>query len=390
MPDTLTLLWLPILLTLGVLLLILAANLAVLPRLASHAPPEGDSAPRVAVLVPARDEAANIEACVRSLLSQRYEPYEVWVYDDGSTDATPEILARLAAEDTRLHIVTAQEEPPPGWLGKAHALWRLYANVRQKGTPDYLLFTDADVVWEPDALGRAVGAARGLDAGLLSVFPRQITLTWAERLAVPLFLHWAVYQFLPLPLAHTRRTGPAFAAANGQFMLFRRGAYDSFDGHEAVRGDVLEDVGLARATKRAGYSAYLADGDALVRTRMYNGPGEVWRGYSKNAYAFFGYTPLFGVIGVLVLAGLYVLPMPLALVGGLTGNQQMIWLALAQYALGVLPRLLLAFRFHYGVLGAFLHPVGVAYQIAILANSMVWAHTGRGAWKGRTPKLRPK
>jgi hypothetical protein len=153
---------------------------------------------------------------------------------------------------------------------------------------------------------------------------------------------------------------------------------------------VLEDVGLARAAKKAGYSAYLADGGSLVRTRMYNGPGEVWRGYSKNAYAFFGYSPLFGVIGVLMLAGLYVLPLPLAIVGGLMGNLEMVWLALAQYALGVIPRLLLALRFRYGILSAFMHPVGVAYQIAILANSMVWAHTGRGAWKGRSPKIGPR
>jgi chlorobactene glucosyltransferase len=342
-------------------------------------------APLVAILVPARDEEANIEACLASLLAQEYPRFEVWVYDDASTDRTGEIAARIAAASGgKLRVVTGRAGPPPGWLGKANACHRLYAAMREQSSPDYVLFTDADVVLQPGALAHALAAASGLDAGLLSIFPMQVTVSLAERLAVPLLLHWAVYTFLPLPAAHARRSSPAFAAANGQFMLFRREAYEAFEGHEAVRSEILEDVALARATRRAGYGAMLADGGDLVRTRMYRGAVEVWNGYSKNAYAFFGYSPFFLAVGVLVLAALYLAPIAFMLVGALSGDWLLFGLAAAQYMLAVGARLLLSVRFGYRPLDALLHPVAVVYLIAIELNSMRWALTGKSAWKGRS------
>ncbi|HEX8221133.1 MAG TPA: glycosyltransferase family 2 protein, partial [Chloroflexia bacterium] len=273
------------LVTLAVLLSLLgmvAVNLRVLPRIQRFRPPQSD-APLVAILVPARDEEANIEACLTSLLAQEYARFEVWVYDDASTDRTGEITARVAAKSGgRLRVVTGQSGPPPGWLGKAHACHSLYGAMRERSSPDFVLFIDADVVLQPGVVGHAVGTAGARDAGLLSIFPMQVTGSMAERLAVPLLLHWTVYTFLPLPAAHSRRSGPAFTAANGQFMLFRRETYEDFGGHQAVRSEILEDVALARATRRAGYRAILADGGALVRTRMYRGAREVWHGYSKN------------------------------------------------------------------------------------------------------------
>ena len=374
------------------LLGILLVNLLILPRLADYAPLDGKTAPTVTVLIPARNEEAKIESCLLSILGQDYSNYEVWLYDDGSTDRTPEITARLAAEHPHLRITAATEEPLPGWLGKAHACHRLYLAMRAERQPDYLLFTDADVVFEPGALSHAVAAIENVvqnkpnshsAIGLLSAFPRQITGSWAERLAVPLFLHWAVYTFLPLPLAFTQRTGPLYAAANGQFMLFRREAYEACGGHEAVRAEILEDVALARAVKRAGYRALLADGGPLIRTRMYNGAGEVWRGYSKNAYSFFGYSPFFAGVGVATLLTLYVAPLPLTLYATLSSQLSLLTLSLAQYALGILPRVLLAARFRYRMWDALLHPIGVLFQIAILLNSAWWTHAKRGIWKGR-------
>jgi chlorobactene glucosyltransferase len=366
------------------LLGMVAVNLRVLPRIQRFQPPQA-GAPLVAILVPARDEEANIEACLASLLAQHYPHFEVWVYDDASTDRTGEIAARLAsASGGRLRVVTGQSGPPAGWLGKAHACYRLYGAMRERSSPDYVLFTDADVVLQPGALGHAVGAASGLGAGLLSIFPMQVTGSMAERLAVPILLHWTVYTFLPLPIAHSTHSRPAFAAANGQFMLFRQESYDAFGGHEAVRSEILEDVALARATKRAGYGAILADGGALVRTRMYRGAREVWHGYSKNAYAFFGYSPFFLAIGVLALAALYVAPVAFMLLGAVSGDWGLFGLTAAQYLLAVSARLLLSFRFGYRAADAFLHPVAIIYMIAIELNSMRWALTGKSAWKGRS------
>ncbi|HEX8599086.1 MAG TPA: glycosyltransferase [Chloroflexia bacterium] len=366
------------------LLGILAVNLWVLPRIERYRLRTAD-APLVAVLVPARNEEANIEACLMSLLAQDYPNFEVWVYDDASTDRTGEIADRLATRSSgRLRVVRGHIEPPQGWLGKANACHQLYAAMRQQTSPDYVLFTDADVTVLPGALSHAAGAARQLDAGLLSIFPVQTTGSLAERLAVPILLHWTVYTFLPLPLAHSRRSGPAFAAANGQFMLFRREAYEAFGGHEAVRSEILEDVALARATKRAGYRAVLADGGPMMRTRMYGGAREVWNGYSKNAYAFFGYSPIFLAVGVLALTALYVAPLAFMAVGVLSGDWLLFGVAFAQYLLAVGARLLLSFRFGYSALDAFLHPVAIIYVIAIELNSMRWAITGRSAWKGRS------
>ncbi|MDQ5826103.1 MAG: glycosyltransferase family 2 protein [Chloroflexota bacterium] len=366
------------------LLGILVVNLRVLPRIERfHPRPAG--VPHVAVLVPARNEEANIEACLVSLLAQDYPSFEVWVYDDASADRTGEIVDRLAARSSgRLRVVHGRTEPPQGWLGKANACHQLYAAMREQTSPGYVLFTDADVTVLPGALSHAVGAAQQLDAGLLSIFPMQTTGSFAERLAVPILLHWTVYTFLPLPLAHSRRSGPAFAAANGQFMLFRREAYEAFGGHAAVRSEILEDVALARATKRAGYRAVLADGGPLVRTRMYRGSREVWNGYSKNAYAFFGYSPMFLAIGLLALTAPYIAPVAFMAVGVLSGDWLLSGVALTQYLLGVGARLLLSFRFGYSALDAFLHPVAIIYVIAIELNSMRWAITGKSAWKGRS------
>src|SRR5205823_552294 len=128
--------------------------------------------------------------------------------------------SKLKTQNSKLHVVAATSGPPTGWLGKAHACHRLYQAMRERSGPDYLLFTDADVRYEPPALAHALATAQVTRAGLLSVFPRQTTLTWAERLAVPVMQHWVVFGILPLPLAFTPRPGPSFASGNSQLVLF--------------------------------------------------------------------------------------------------------------------------------------------------------------------------
>ncbi len=392
-------------------LAIVMLNMAVLPRLGPEPAKEGRRTkdegqqvtpqPRVAVLVPARNEEINIEACLSSLLTQDYPNLEIWVYDDASTDRTAEIAAGIqsgwqsairnpqsAKESFRIphstfRIVTGTGAPPAGWLGKAHACYRLYQAMRAVSEPDYVLFTDADVRFEPEAVSRAVSTARRYDAGLLSIYPRQVTAGWAERLVVPMLSHWAVYDFLPLPLAFSPKTGPAFAAANGQFMLFKREVYEACGGHESVRSQVLEDVGLAREVRRAGCRALLADGGPLVHTRMYHGASEVWEGYSKNAYAFFGYSPFFLASEIILLLLFYVLPPVLAISYQLSAIG---FVFVAQYLVAVLTRLVLAVHFKDRLLDTLLHPVAVLCLIAVEINSMVWAMTGRGVWKGRSVK----
>ena len=376
-----------ILAVLLVLLGIVVVNLVVLPSITKYEP--SATQPGAAILVPARNEEANIESCLNALLAQTYPNYEVWLYDDASTDATLKIARRIAASQhaiTALHIVEGTGDPPPGWLGKANACDQLYTAMRERSDPEYLLFTDADVRHAPTALAYAVATAQAREAGLLSIFPRQVTATWAERLAVPTMQHWAVYGILPLPLAFMARTGPAFAAANGQFLLFTREAYRACGGHITVRNEILEDVALARAVKRSGQSALLADGGPLVQTRMYEGLAGVWQGYSKNTYAFFGYSPFFLALGIITLLALYVLPPATALSTLFTGqfNVELFFLPLAQYIVAVLTRLLLALRFASRPLDSLLNPASILFLAAICVNSMLWSLRGKSAWKGRT------
>jgi len=370
-----------VVLSFGVALLgLLAINLAVLPRLRRFAPPALASAPFVSILVPARDEAANIAACVRGLLAQEYPAFELIVLDDGSSDGTGAILADLAATDPRLRVLTG-DPLPPGWLGKPNACRQLAAAA----TGDLLLFTDADVRHTPLLLGHAVAAQQALGVGLLSIFPRQITATWGERLIVPLMQHFAVYGLLPLP-AMQRLRAPAFAAANGQFLLFSHAAYVACGGHATVRSLVLEDVALARAVKRAGYPIALADGGAEITCRMYHGWGEVWAGFAKNLFAFFNRSLLFLALAILVALLLWVLPVA-GMIGAALGSggctSLVGWLCLAQYGTAVAARLLLTARFGGRPLDAFLHPFAVLLLLVIALNSARIARCGGVAWKGR-------
>lgn len=199
-----------ILIILLALAVMVAINLRLLPTTTDYMPLLA-AQPSVAVLIPARNEAANIEACLLSLLAQDYPNLQISLYDDQSTDDTAAIARGVASttEQPTIHIVEGTSPPPPGWLGKANALHNLYAAVRAESDPDYVLFTDADVTFEPTAVSQAVATAIAWRAGLLSIFPRQIVLTPAERLAVPIALHWTVYNFLPLPVAFNTKIRPS-------------------------------------------------------------------------------------------------------------------------------------------------------------------------------------
>ncbi len=210
-------------------------------------------------------------------------------------------------------------------------------------------------------------------------------MTWAERLAVPLLQHWAVFTLLPLPLLH-RSCAPAFAAANGEFLLFQRAAYFAAGGHAAVRAAVLEDVGLARAMKALGFRVALADGEDRISCRMYADGASVQAGFVKNLFAFFGGSRRNLAAGLALAGVLWVLPLPLALLGLALGpgGDALAALGLVAYGLAVVGRLLLALRFGGHMGDAFLHPLAVAYVGGIAVQSARLAARGGATWKGRT------
>ncbi|MFG1923898.1 glycosyltransferase [Cryptosporangium sp. NPDC048952] len=324
---------------------------------------------RVSVLLPVRDEEQRVEACLRALLAQRGVPaYEVVVLDDGSTDRTADIVRQIA--DDRVRLVTGAPLPP-GWLGKPHACQQ--AADAADPSSDVIVFVDADVTLAPDALAAAIAVLDESDLDLVSPYPRQIAETGAERLVQPL-LQWSWLTTLPLGLAE-RSPKPSLTAANGQFLVVRRKAYDAAGGHAAVRDDVLEDIGLLRAVKRSGGRGVVTDGSTLAECHMYGSWTELRDGYSKSLWAAFG-SPAGAAATVSGLSLLYVVPAVAALRGSRLG--------LLGYAAGVTSRVVAA-RASGGRAfpDALAHPASIATFAYLVARSLREHRRGTLTWKGR-------
>ncbi len=334
--------------------------------------------PRVSVLVPARNEEANIERCVRSLLAQDYPAYEVIVLDDHSTDDTGVILERLAGQFANLRVLSGKPLPP-GWFGKHWACHQL----SQAADGELFLFTDADTCHAPSMLRHSVSALFAEKADLVTAFPREEVLTWGERLVVP-FIGFGMFTFLPMRLIQRLRW-TTLAVTIGQFMLFRRQAYEAVGGYEAVRAEVLDDVRLGQRVIEAGFEWRLLDGTRQVACRMYRGFWDAVEGFSKNLFAVFDYRVLPYLVTFLIV-GLSFLEPPLVVLA--------IHLRLAQpyfpsfYAhaavLTSLALWALAFRrFRFPLYLVFLYPVILSVFILIALRSMVQAATGTASWKDR-------
>jgi len=341
---------------------------------------------RVAVCIPARNEKANIEACVRSVLASREVDVRAYVYDDESTDGTGEIVARLAAEDARV-VVVPRRPLPAGWNGKQHACFRMAEHgLGYDPALEWFLFTDADVRLEPDAVARALGFALRSKSSLVSTVPREITGTIGEMLLVPL-IHFVLMSYLPI--GRMRSTlDPAASAACGQFILVSRAAYRAAGtgteyGHAGFKDSMHDGVKFPRAVRRAGLRTDLYDGTESVSCRMYRGFGETWRGFAKNAYEGLG------SLGLLVFITVYhalgqVLPWIVVALAAV-GAQWSLGASLAAAAVGcaLLGRALLAARFRQSWWNIPLHLASIVALSAVQWRSL-WLHrTGKRSWKGR-------
>jgi glycosyltransferase involved in cell wall biosynthesis len=233
----------------------------------------------ITAIVPARNEEPVIAACVKALELQP-EISEILVGNDQSTDGTREAVLHLAADDARVRLLETNG-PPAGWVGKNNAVW--LAALEAKG--EWLLFTDADAELEPGAAARALQIAREHDAALVSFSPEQVTREWYEKALIPF-----VYLRLSRRFSFVAVNDPASpsAAANGQFLMIRRDAYEAIGGHASVAGEVLEDVALSRRVKAAGYRIWFGSGKGIVRTRMYRSFDAMWEGWQKNLYPLMG------------------------------------------------------------------------------------------------------
>ncbi len=238
--------------------------------------PAAGSRPAVSVLIPARNEAHCIEAAVTAALASWGIELEVIVLDDHSQDATPDLVAAMAARDPRLRLL-ACPPLPSGWCGKQHACALLAVSAQHP----LVLFQDADVRLEPDGLARMVAFLDRSGADLASGIPRQETGTFVERLVIPV-IHFVLLGFLSMRRMR-RSSAPWFGAGCGQLFLVRRSAYERAGGHAAIRASLHDGVALPRAFRRAGLRTDLCDATGVAHCRMYQSGSEVWRGLAKNA-----------------------------------------------------------------------------------------------------------
>jgi chlorobactene glucosyltransferase len=365
-------------------------SMRLLRRLRPSGLVSGDSISDVSVLVPARNEEARIRDCLSSLASQQPPVREVILLDDRSTDRTAEISRELGFREeqgSRLRLIRG-EELPEGWVGKNWACHQLSRAADPSSA--HLLFTDADTVHGPACVATALAHARSVRADLLSLWPDQITGTWSEKLVIPLgyllFMSFQPFLLLgwlqaeparALRWGFDRRRLAGLGAANGQFLLFRREAYEELGGHEALRDHLVEDIAFGRrVASRTGQGMRLvnADGIDLLKCRMYTDFEGVWEGFSKNLRPVFEESPhsflLFGV----VIFGLFLLPFLI-----------WPWIPSAGIAVGLIlmNRFFLTLRFRTSWFGFVAHPLAILLALLVALNSWRLCLRRGIVWKGR-------
>lgn len=352
-------------------------------------PPPEDGPPRVSLCIPARNEEEILADCVESALAQDYPRLEVLVLDDRSTDRTGEVMRELdAAYPGRLTVLEGKPLPE-GWLGKSWACRQL----AEASTGDILLFVDADTRLKSKTVSRTVRTMGRDVLDMLTAWPQQeMTHFWARRV-IPIVYH-ALLTNLPvrwvrrdpkwLPAPLRRRISPLLAAACGQFMAFRRKAYEAIGGHTAVRDRIVEDVALARQVKRSGYSVGMYHGGDAVTCRMYEGHREMWEGFRKNFLAGFGGNLLFFAAAGLFSAAVYLFPFVTLPAGPALSAPGMSALSALALALVFLQRALLARLYGWSLPNALTHPLGVLWfqvlGVRVIADRL---RGKRPRWKER-------
>jgi chlorobactene glucosyltransferase len=331
----------------------------------------------VSILVPARNEAHRIlEKSIPSMLYQTYKNYELIVLNDRSIDNTMEILERFKIQDSRFKIVDGVE-PDKTWLGKPHALHQAF----QKAKGEWILTTDADIVFAPETLQTVVEYAEKNNFDALTLIPKQIFGSFWETLFMPIFAWFCV---LAMPLHRVNNAKRKESMGVGNFFMFKRSVLENIGGFSAVKGEVAEDLRLAEIIKRKGYKLRIDYAPDLIGTRMYSGFREIWEGFTKNLFSGMKFSLTKTFFGVISISLFGVLPAFLAFIALFFGNSIFFTPLVLIYILQILVFAFVQREWQGNALYALLAPFGLALFTAILINSTVKVLSGKGVtWKGR-------
>jgi len=352
-----------------------------MPKIADVSRPEWDRKPatpdgnpRVSIIVPARDEEADIAEALTRLLALDYDNYEVIAVDDRSTDRTGEIIDRIAASAKahgRLKVIHINSLPA-GWLGKTHAMW----TAAKQASGDWLLFTDADVLFKPDSLRRALAYAEAEPADHVVLLPRMIMKRPGEKMMIAFFQTLFVFGHRPWKVADPKAKDHM---GMGAFNLVRRRVYDAIGSYERLRMEVLDDMKLGKVVKNAGYAQRNVFGEDLISVRWARGAMGVVRNLTKNFFAVMSFQWPRLLLSCFALAFLNLLPF----LG--------IWLAHGWARLPYAVALASMFLIYVGVSRKsavpsyyfVLHPVSTALFVYTMLLSMILTLSRGGVvWRG--------
>lgn len=367
----------------AVLSLVVAARfIAALRRIAWPTPPSPGSSPgaKITVVIPARNEAQDLDAAVRSVLAQEGVELEVIVINDHSTDRTGAIADELARSDPRLTVIH-DPELPPGWFGKCNAMQQ----AAERASGEYVLFTDADIRHGPTCFATALAELERGGYDFLSLFPRFVTVTVWENVLLPAFL--GGFAQLATPGILDDKAPDALAA--GAFMLVRPAAFRAVGGFAPIRDAIFDDVGLARLLKANGYRVRFLAAPALMEVRLFKDNRHAFWGMTKNVLGGLGGRLWLAPAAMVIPFLVFWTPILCAVVGITTGDPRLVAAGAVTYAIqyAMLWSGRSLFRFHPGK--ALLFPL-VAFSIAACLGRALSLYIFRGGvhWRGRVLPIR--
>ncbi|MEZ2347635.1 glycosyltransferase [Terriglobus sp. RCC_193] len=343
------------------------------PELPSHVTPSQMA--RVAVVIPARDEAPHIEHTLYALLRQDYPwPLRIILVDDNSTDGTGEIARDLAAEDPRLTVLQGQPLPS-GWTGK---MWAVSQGLKYAEDADYVLLTDADIVHAQSHVAQLVAAAQAGGYDLVSEMVRLRCRTLPERFGIPAFVFFFAMLY---PFARVADPRSKVAAAAGGTMLLSQAALRRIEGVSRIRAELIDDCALAREVKRGGHATWLGHATCATSLREYPKFADIWQMIARTAYVQLHYSPLLLLGTVAGMLLLYAAPIALALhTHGVT-----MWCGAAAWVLMAALFQPILRRYQQSPLWGIVLPLIAMFYMAATVASAVRFYRGKGGqWKDRT------